>query len=51
MWLVFSLVFWISTILGFSSPKTGAIVMAAGCAAGIPLLAVVYSLIYRKYKK
>ena len=50
MWLVFSLMMWVSTILGAMSSKTGSIVLIAGCVIGIPLLPIVYGKIYRKYK-
>ena len=50
MWLVFSLMMWISTVLGAMSSKTGGIVLIAGCAIGIPLLPIVYGKICRKYK-
>ena len=51
MWLVFSLLMWISTILGAVSMKTGGLVLIAGCAAAVPVLPLVYGKIYRKYKK
>ena len=47
MWLVFSLVMWISTILGVMNMKAG----IAGCIIGVPLLPIVYGKIYRNYKK
>ena len=50
MWLVLSLMMWVSTILGAMSSKTGGIVLIAGCVIGIPLLPIVYGMIYRKYK-
>lgn len=51
MWLVFSLVMWVSTILGAMNVKTGGIILIAGCIIGIPTLPIVYGKIYRKYKK
>ena len=51
MWLVFSLLMWISTILGAVSMKTGGLVLIAGCAVGVPLMPIVYGKIYRKYKR
>ena len=51
MWLVFSLLMWISTILGAMNMKTGGIVLIAGSAISVPALPVVYSKIYRKYKR
>ena len=51
MWLVFSAVFWISTILGCLNMAAGGIVLMAGCIIGIPLLPITYSKIYAKYKR
>ena len=57
MWLVFSLVMWISTILGVMNMKAGGILLIAGCIIGVaciigvPLLPIVYGKIYRNYKK
>ena len=51
MWLVFSLVMWVSTILGSINMKAGGIILIAGCIIGVPLLPIVYGKIYRKYKK
>ncbi len=51
MWLCYSSVFWISAIMGIRNVSTAGIVLAAGCLGGIPLLAIAYSRIYRKYKK
>lgn len=50
MWLVFSLVMWISTILGVMNMKAGGILLI-GCIIGVPLLPIVYGKIYRNYKK
>ena len=50
MWLVFSLIMWISTILGTMNMKAGGIFLIAGCVIGVPLLPIVYGKIYRKYK-
>ena len=51
MWLVFSLIMWVSTVLGAMNKKTGGILLIAGCIIGVPLLPIVYGKIYRKYKK
>ena len=51
MWLVFSLVMWVSTILGAMNMKAGGILLIAGCIIGVPLLPIVYGKIYRNYKK
>ena len=51
MWIVFSAVFWISTVLGAFKMGAGGIVMMAGCIIGIPLLPITYSKIYAKYKR
>ena len=51
MWLVFSLVMWISTILGVMNMKAGGILLITGCIIGVPLLPIVYGKIYRNYKK
>jgi len=50
MWLVFSTVFWISTVLGFLNMRTGGICVIAGCLIGVPALPVVYGKIYDKFK-
>ena len=51
MWLAFSGVLWISTVLGALNMKAGGILLIAGCAAAVPVLPLVYGKIYRKYKK
>ncbi|MBR2765566.1 MAG: hypothetical protein IKE03_06255 [Blautia sp.] len=51
MWLVFSLVMWVSTILGVMNMKAGGILLITGCIIGVPLLPIVYGKIYRNYKK
>ena len=50
MWLAFSVIFWISTILGCRSMKTGGIILIAGCIIVGPLLPIVYERIYEKYR-
>ena len=51
MWLVFSLIMWVSTVLGAMNMKAGGILLTAGCIIGVPLLPVVYGKIYQKCKK
>ena len=51
LWLAFSAIFWVSTVLGCLHMKTGGIILIAGCALGVPILPIVYGRIYQKYKK
>lgn len=51
MWLCYSLVFWVSMILGIWRVGAAGIVLGAGCLGGIPLLVINYQRIYRKYKR
>jgi hypothetical protein len=51
MWLAFSGVLWISTVLGALNMKAGGILLIAGCAVAVPVLPLVYGKIYRKYRK
>ena len=51
MWLVFSLPFWISTVLGLFSMKAGGYLLIAVCLLCLPLLPVIYNKIYKKYKR
>ena len=51
MWIVYSLVFWVSTFMGLKDISAAGIVLAVGCLCGIPLLTIAYSRIYRKYKR
>ena len=51
MWIVYSLVFWVSAFMGLLNISAAGIVLAVGCLGGIPLLAIAYSRIYRKYKR
>ena len=50
MWLAFSLLMWVSTILGNIHRKEGGILLIAACIIGVPILPIVYGRIYRKYK-
>ena len=51
MWICYSAVFWISTIMSIGSVSTAGIVLAVGCLGGLPLLVIAYNRIYRKYKR
>ena len=51
MWICYSAVFWISTIMGIWSASIAGIVLAVGCLGGLPLLVIAYNRIYRKYKR
>ena len=51
MWICYSTVFWISTIMGIRSVSIAGIFLAAGCLGGLPLLVIAYNRIYRKYKR
>ena len=51
MWLVFSLMLWISTVLGALNMKIGGILLIAGCMIGVPILPIIYGAIYRKYNQ
>ena len=51
MWICFSAVLWAGTVLGALDMKAGGILLLAGCAAGVPILPVVYGRIYKKYRK
>ena len=50
MWIIYSLGFWASAILGlFNVPAAGILVMVV-CFLGIPGLVITYNRIYKKYK-
>ena len=52
MWLSFSAVFWVGTILNCINVKPGGIILiAANCFLGVPILPFLYRSIYRKYKR
>ena len=51
MWICYSAVFWISTIMGIWNVSAAGIVLTVGCLGGIPLLVITYNRIYRKYKR
>ena len=49
MWIIYSLVFWVGSVLGLFQISVAGIVVAVGCLAGIPVLVFVYRKIYAKY--
>ena len=51
MWIAFSLIFWISTVIGYWNMGIAGIILMAGCFAGLPVLILTYSWIYKKYRK
>ncbi len=51
MWLVFSLVFWLSAIIGSYNGLVGGFILIGGCVIGVPGLLVTYNFIYSKYEK
>jgi len=51
MWIVFSLPFWLSTVLGCFSPAAGGILVAVACILGIPALVFAYRNIYEQYSR
>ena len=50
MWIAYSLVFWVGSVLGIFQIDAAGIVVAAGCLGGIPVLVIVYRKIYSKYR-
>ncbi|MBR4727402.1 MAG: hypothetical protein IK080_05870 [Clostridia bacterium] len=50
MWIAYSGVFWLSTVIGFFKPELAGPVLAVGCVGGIPVLVIAYKKIYNKYK-
>ena len=50
MWIVFSCVFWLSTVLGASNMSMGGIILMAGTIIALPLLPFIYFKIYERYK-
>ncbi len=50
MWISFSLVFWLAAFAGLWNISVAGILSAAGCLIGIPVLAAVYSRIFKKYR-
>ena len=50
MWLAYSAVFWIGTVLGVFKQETAGFMVGVGCLVGIPVLIIAYKMIYNKYK-
>lgn len=50
MWIAFSALFWLSTVLGIFRLGAAGIVLMAACLLGTPALIFVYQKIYAKYK-
>ena len=51
MWLAFSFVMWICTILGAINMKAGGILLIVGCILGVLILPLIYRRTYKKYSK
>ena len=49
MWLIYSLIFWLSAPVSLINDTVGGLLMAILALAGLPVLAAVYKKIYRKY--
>ena len=49
MWLTYSLIFWLSAPVCLVNETVGGLLMAILALAALPLLAVAYKKIYRKY--
>lgn len=50
MWIAYSTVFWLSTILGMMHIGIAGLVLFIGCLAGLPLLVIAYNRIYTRYR-
>lgn len=50
MWICYSAVFWISTMMGIFQMTAAGIVLSVGCLGGIPILIFAYGKIYNKYR-
>lgn len=50
MWILFSLVMWISTFVGLWEAKWAGVCLFAGCMAGMPFLVICYGKIYDRYR-
>lgn len=49
MWLVYSLIFWLSAPVCLINGTVGGLLMVIAAPAGLPVPAAVYKKIYRKY--
>ncbi len=50
MWVCYSAVFWVSTVVGVFRITAAGVLLAVGSLGGIPVLIIVYGKIYRKYR-
>ena len=50
MFIAYSALFWISTILGGVHETAGGIFLILGCVLGTPVMVLIYGKIYEKYK-
>ena len=50
MWIIYSLGFWASAILGLINVPAAGILVMVVCVLGIPGLVIAYNRIYKKYK-
>ena len=50
MWIVFSCIFWISTLLGLLNTSAAGLALIIGFIIGIPCLVIAYERIYNRYK-
>ena len=50
MWIIYSLGFWASAILGLINVPAAGILVMVVCVLGIPGLVITYNRIYKKYK-
>ena len=50
MWIYYSAVFWVCTVLGIFQMDVAGIALTVGCLAGIHVLIIAYGRIYEKYR-
>ena len=50
MWICYSAVFWVCTVLGIFQMDVAGIALTVGCLAGIHVLIIAYGRIYEKYR-
>ena len=51
MWLAYSSIFWVSTVLGIFKMGAAGLLVGIGSVAGLPLLIIAYHRIYNRYKR
>ena len=51
LWIGYSMIYWISSILGYFKASVGGIFMIIGCIMGSLALPLIYHKIYDKYRK